>query len=241
MDNEKKYKDALERAKEIKEIMYSNLSTESCKAVSEYIDAIFPELAESEDERIINAIISFLRMTSLYSSNGCKKPEMIAWLEKQKEQEPAEKQDYSGLNDLERAIHRGFLSTGVENVPVTIIKETAKECLAQMKPAEWSVENCDIITNQVYKAIRRTLASLAVYDEDEELLESKEATLSYYSQQCAEAILKSIRPSWKPSEDEERLINTSISFLKDFADKGYENAVECIDWLKSKLNGNTCE
>lgn len=42
-------------------------------------------------------------------------------------------------------------------------------------------------------------------------------------------------------EDEERLINTSISFLKDFADKGYENAVECIDWLKSKLNGNTCK
>ena len=35
------------------------------------------------------------------------------------------------------------------------------------------------------------------------------------------------------SEEEERLINTSISFLKDFADKGYENAVECIDWLKS--------
>ena len=52
------------------------------------------------------------------------------------------------------------------------------------------------------------------------------------------AWLKSLRPSWKPSEDEERLINTSISFLKDFADKGYENAVECIDWLKSKLNGN---
>lgn len=48
--------------------------------------------------------------------------------------------------------------------------------------------------------------------------------------------LKSLRPSWKPSEDEERLINTSISFLKDFADKGYENAVECIDFLKSKLN-----
>lgn len=46
---------------------------------------------------------------------------------------------------------------------------------------------------------------------------------------------------WKPSKDEVRLINTSISFLKDFADKGYENAVECIDWLKSKLNGNTCK
>jgi hypothetical protein len=55
-----------------------------------------------------------------------------------KEQKPAEKQDYSGLNDFERAILRGFLSAGVENVTGTTIKETAKECLAQMKPAEWS-------------------------------------------------------------------------------------------------------
>ena len=50
-----------------------------------------------------------------------------------------------------------------------------------------------------------------------------------------------LQPHWKPSEDEERLIKTSISFLKDFADKGYENAVECIDWLKSKLNGDACK
>jgi len=51
----------------------------------------------------------------------------------------AEKQDYTDLNDLERAIHRGFLSAGVENVPVTIIKETTQDCLAHInKPAEWS-------------------------------------------------------------------------------------------------------
>ncbi|MBO4550859.1 MAG: hypothetical protein J5733_09025, partial [Bacteroidaceae bacterium] len=43
-----------------------------------------------------------------------------------------EKQDYSSLNDLERAIHRGFLCAGVENVPVTIIKETAQECLTHL-------------------------------------------------------------------------------------------------------------
>lgn len=55
------------------------------------------------------------------------------------------------------------------------------------------------------------------------------------------SFIDSLQPHWKPSEDEVRLINTSISFLKDFADKGYENAVECIDWLKSKLNGNTCK
>lgn len=34
----------------------------------------------------------------------------------------------TSLNDFERAIHRGFLSAGIENVPVTIVKETAQEC-----------------------------------------------------------------------------------------------------------------
>lgn len=57
------------------------------------------------------------------------------------EQKPVEKQDYTDLNDMERAIHRGFLAAGVEDVPVEIIKETAKECLAQMKLAEWSEED----------------------------------------------------------------------------------------------------
>lgn len=33
------------------------------------------------------------------------------------------------LSDFERAIYRGLLSAGVENVPATIVKETAQECL----------------------------------------------------------------------------------------------------------------
>ena len=50
--SEDRYEQALERAKKIKEkIMYSHLSTESCKAVEAYIDEIIPELAESEDEK----------------------------------------------------------------------------------------------------------------------------------------------------------------------------------------------
>lgn len=34
------------------------------------------------------------------------------------------------------------------------------------------------------------------------------------------------------SKDNERLRKTTIAFLKDFANQGYENAVECIDWLE---------
>ena len=44
-----------------------------------------------------------------------------------------QEQDYSDLSDLERAIHRGFLCAGVENVPVAIIKETAKEVQSILK------------------------------------------------------------------------------------------------------------
>ena len=44
-----------------------------------------------------------------------------------------QEQDYSDLSGLERAIHRGFLCAGVENVPVTIIKETAKEVQSILK------------------------------------------------------------------------------------------------------------
>ena len=44
-----------------------------------------------------------------------------------------QEQDYSDLSGLERAIHRGFLCAGVENVPVAIIKETAKEVQSILK------------------------------------------------------------------------------------------------------------
>ena len=45
------------------------------------------------------------------------------------------------------------------------------------------------------------------------------------------------KPSWEThyvneENNEERLRKTTIEFLKEFADKGYENAVECINWLE---------
>ena len=36
------------------------------------------------------------------------------------------------------------------------------------------------------------------------------------------------------NKDDERLRKTAIAFLKDFAEKGYENAIECIDWLEKQ-------
>ena len=50
-----------------------------------------------------------------------------------------------------------------------------------------------------------------------------------YTQEVLEKHINSMS-----NKDDKRLRNTTISFLKDFADKGYENAVECIDWLEKQ-------
>ena len=42
------------------------------------------------------------------------------------------------------------------------------------------------------------------------------------------------------NKDDERLRKTAIAFLKDFAEQGYENAVECIDWLEKQGKQKPC-
>ena len=81
MDYEKKYKEALERAK-----IYCKEHT--MVNPKNLIPIIFPELRESEDERIRKAIIELLKEvgrddTGISENAKC----MIAWLEKQKEPE----------------------------------------------------------------------------------------------------------------------------------------------------------
>ena len=122
-------------------------ATEMTDALTELI----PELRESENEKIRTLLVALVQWAKTINQSGLDPNtanKMLSYLEKQKEQKPAEKQDYSGLNDLERAILRGFLCAGVENVPVGIIKDTASECmgflaLIEPKPAEWSEEDKD--------------------------------------------------------------------------------------------------
>ena len=274
---EKKYKEALEKAKR-----FCTLPTDKAT-----MEEIFPELRESEDERMLNTII---RGFENWKGNGnmlfnnTDVDDILAYLEKQKdqkpilqedfdtakhealweeqkpaeyldkdkvyavmkklhdlsfsrlipinsdeykkideitcdirnflnypiEQKPLEKQDYSGLNDLERAIHRCFLVAGVENVPVTIIKETAQDCLAQMKPAEW--EDYKDKVNIPYCSSEPEWS-----EEDEKMLSDLRNTrgclmnagaISFKTKKKFSNWLKSLRPSWKPSDEQmEALLN----------------------------------
>lgn len=67
--------------------------------MEEDIIDIFPELRESDDERIRKGIIYVLEQewVHLVSAKGVTKKEMIAWLEKQGEQKPTLRERYENI------------------------------------------------------------------------------------------------------------------------------------------------
>ena len=195
----KAYDEALEKTR----IYRDNARiAEDYGAVARY-ENIFPELRESEDERIRNGLVKLLTVAGeayVVNSTGIEKSSYLAYLKKQKDHfrddtKMVEKQDYSGLNDLERSIHRGFLSAGVENVPVAIIKETANECKRianENANAEWGEEDERILYN-VIAYVGYAAGERGVKDDD-----FKEAN----------EWLRNLRshPSWKPSEEQMRCL-----------------------------------
>ena len=86
MDYEKKYKEALERAKEI--IECSKSDTKEVRMVLSF----FPELRENKNEKVKKSLIRLVK--SFYDVNfptpeGFTKEQLLSWLEKQGDQKPA--------------------------------------------------------------------------------------------------------------------------------------------------------
>ena len=87
---EKKYKEALEKAKSMIDDLRKG---EDILAVSN-LETMFPELKESDDERIRKELLESFKYQQRESRtdkewlNGIKLSEVVAWLEKQGEQKP---------------------------------------------------------------------------------------------------------------------------------------------------------
>ena len=82
MDYEKKYKEAIERMKSWARGEHPERFTEAQKAA----EFIFPELAESEDEKIRRCISDVVRKYGVeFATDTITKEKMLAWLEKQDE------------------------------------------------------------------------------------------------------------------------------------------------------------
>jgi len=100
MDYEKEYKEALEKAK----IFKKHLLEINDKGYAEEMDYIFPELKESEDERIRKEIINYFKCQSRDEpSREHIHNKWIAWLEKQQEPEPEK-----DFGDFIEELHKQF-------------------------------------------------------------------------------------------------------------------------------------
>ena len=88
MDYKEKYEQALERAKKI----HNQTEFDYEKGMME---EIFPELKESEDEKIRKWLIDWAKAVNWSEQFTVTKEQVLAWLEKQGEQKPF---DYENAN-----------------------------------------------------------------------------------------------------------------------------------------------
>ena len=164
-------------------------------------EVLVPELAESEDERIRKELIEAFKAYDITSSwNGFPVKSILVWLEKQKEQKPV---DYE--HEMWKNCEANF-----EGGKKEVIEHPEKYGL--QKPAEWSEED-----------ERKRLACIEtineVIDYERERWEDYNPGKPYrpimkYDEQVD--WLKSLRPSWKPSEHQMNILKA----VKEYVGRG---------------------
>ena len=130
LEYEKKYKEALADMK----VIYPNLKGDAKLAV----EHAFPELAESEDERIRKWLVELVENQKPKMFTEVKKMDVFAWLEKQKEQKeiPLMNGDaelyFDNWIQHNDTTKRGYFEEGIRY---------AQRLQKEQKPAEWSEED----------------------------------------------------------------------------------------------------
>ena len=140
MDYEKAYKDALERAKDY----HKQLLDEDNLEWAGEIENIFPELSESEDERIRKKLINYFQDLKGGWLGNISHDDILAWLEKQ-----GKHKDYYTKQEL---IDMGFSFTlnGDIVTPDEMMEDMKKYLVWKEKQAPktmWSEEDEKCIDN----------------------------------------------------------------------------------------------
>ena len=253
MDYKEKYEEALERARMLK-------NQHPTRSESDLIDAIFPELAESEDERIRKEMVEFLdevwhlgRNTNFDRWDKADCSDWIAYLEKQKDE--AKRQFDLGvqagreeaLYEMEKhkeqkpaeQIHNEGYVKGVEdafhrvNEAKVILKKLEKE---KHQPAEWSEEDDDYLS-----AVKR-----AVYDY---FCEGYAEELYGWLKALPERFNLSPKQEW--SEEDEKIwkdifdlcnrfgYDDACRLLKSISRKSWKPSEAQMQWLESAVKLST--
>ncbi len=112
MDYEQKYTEALEKIRNGLQSLQDG--TKISGVTRAFLKEVFPELKESEDEKIRKALVRFHKST--IDVDGIKGEEIVAWLEKQGEKKSTwSEEDEIGFNDTFWAIQQARTIAKDEN------------------------------------------------------------------------------------------------------------------------------
>jgi len=169
---------------------------ESDKRLRDAIETLIPKLNKSEDERIIDALILELKTNPCIArTNGYNRNSYITWLEKQKEQKPAEWSEVemkvldSIIDDYEKAA-RSFCGYDGKIALLKAIRDGEYNLSKQ----EWGKED-ETMINHIIEALPKWANGL----------------ITILPSQAEEYVkrLKSLRPQpcWKPSKEQMGALN----------------------------------
>ena len=180
----------------------------------------FPELAESEDERIRKALMQNLKErfgTKGNMGEGLDMPDVLAWLKKQGEQKPVVDD-----KDAEKASeeYRNFrMSCGIKDpVMLNEIEEAYYEgAIRKQKPA-WSEEDEDILNT----IINHFKVDIECTDEDDMV-------------RWLKSLKDRVQPKREWSEEDEKMIQDIINDIAIAQEQVYckSRCEDEINWLKS--------
>ena len=210
MDYEKKYKEALERAKAI--YYQGSYKPDTAATISETLQNVFPELKESEDERIRKGLLYVIEHHPTLPTEEAE--EYIAWLEKKGEQKTTIIIPKFRVGDeiktsneesltITKIDEKGYWS---EDLFICNFDDADKWELVEQKP--WSEEDELCLTETLY-LIRN---SYSVDDKVERLSNWVKSLKDRYT--------------WKPSDKQMEALRIAI---------GDEQGSDCCDILRSLL------
>ena len=189
-----------EAIKNIK-LFFSGIGIALSNKTKEAFNTLIPELAESEDERIRKRLITLIRVldSSFFTGNNPSKEQCLAYLEKQKDASKAIEavdridkyidEQVANAHDMkdsnpDKKYYQGW-DDALGEMAGILQDVYSDEKQKEQKPIEWS-DNDDQLIGFIFDLLN-------------DLVWRKDLAMS--KEECLER-LKSLRPSWKPSEEQ---------------------------------------
>jgi len=219
MDYEQKYKHALDLAKQVYDATISEQQKEN-------ISIIFPELRESEDERIRKEILEYFQQFENEELRGINISDWIAWLKKQGGQKLQGKTALETINE-EKIDNANYVKSTDKVKPKfhkgdwVVVSTTKGDRVVQIASVEYLKDGCpSYITTEGRWFDNGTKARL---------LTNKDVEITTIPEN--RAIVNKIK-SW--SEEDEKIINKLIAVVELYYGIGDDSEKQiCLSWLKS--------